>query len=37
VTTAIEEAELSDLTREIFRDMLDQFNNLNRQHSTLSS
>src|SRR5580704_3417192 len=31
VTTAIEEAELSELTREIFMDILDQFNDLNRQ------
>src|ERR1700730_7902589 len=31
VTTAIEEAELTDLTREIFMDMLDQFNDLDRQ------
>jgi transposase len=31
VTTAIEEAELSDLTREIFMDMLDQLSDLNRR------
>jgi transposase len=37
VTTAIEEAELSDLTREIFIDMLDQFNDLNRQLDKLDA
>src|ERR1700730_19392023 len=37
VTTAIEEAELSDLTREIFMDMLDQFNDLNRQLDKLDA
>ena len=36
-TTAIEEAELSDLTREIFMDMLDQFNDLNRQLDKLDA
>jgi transposase len=37
VTTAIEEAELSELTREIFMDMLDQFNDLNRQLDKLDA
>src|SRR3984893_14384078 len=37
VTTAIEEAELSDLTREIFMDMLDQFSDLNRQLDKLDA
>jgi transposase len=37
VTTAIEVAELSDLTREIFIDMLDQFNDLNRQLDKLDA
>src|SRR6202035_4806894 len=37
VTTAIVEAELSDLTREIFMDMLDQFNDLNRQLDKLDA
>ena len=37
MTTAIEEAELSDLTREIFMDMLDQFNDLNRQLDKLDA